>query len=68
MDDALSPITLVEWNRDADSWHALAPEEGLLDRRHETFRIPAARGGHVLAVRAVDDHHNRATAAVEEKP
>ena len=68
VDDALSPITLVEWNRDAVSWHALAPEDGLLDRRHETFRIPVERGSHVLAVRAVDDHHNRATAAVEEKP
>ncbi len=68
VDDALSPITLVEWNRDADRWHALAPEDGLLDRKHETFRIPFEHGNHVLAVRAVDDHHNRATAAVEEKP
>ena len=68
VDDALSPIELAEWNRDADRWHPLAPEDGLLDRRHETFRIPAERGRHVLAVRAVDDHHNRATAAVEETP
>lgn len=68
VDDALSSITRVEWNRDADTWHALAPEDGLLDRRHETFRIPVRSGTHVLAVRAVDDHHNRATTAVEEKP
>ncbi len=67
-DDALSPITRVEWNRDADAWHAASPEDGLLDRKHEVFRIPVQRGSHVLAVRAVDDHHNRATAAVEEKP
>ncbi len=68
VDDALSPIARAEWNRDAEEWHPLAPEDGLLDRKHETFRIPAAPGTHVLAVRAVDDHHNRATAAVEEKP
>lgn len=68
VDDALSPVTRVEWNRDADAWHAISPEDGLLDRKHATFRIPVQAGAHVLAVRAVDDHHNRATAAVEEKP
>jgi len=68
VDDVLSPVARAEWSRDADAWHPLAPEDGLLDRKHETFRIPAAAGVHVLAVRAVDDHHNRATAAVEEKP
>jgi hypothetical protein len=68
VDDALSPVTRVEWNRDADTWHAISPEDGLLDRKHETFRIPLEVGAHVLAVRAVDDHHNRATSAVEEKP
>ncbi|MCJ7442142.1 MAG: hypothetical protein MUO25_11265 [Thermoanaerobaculaceae bacterium] len=67
-DDALSPIVRVEWNRDADAWHPLAPEDGLLDRRHETFRVQVQAGQHVLAVRAMDDHHNRATVAVEEKP
>jgi len=68
VDDALSPVARVEWNRDAEEWEPLEPDDGLLDRRHETFRIPAKPGAHVLAVRAVDDHHNRATAAVEEKP
>ena len=68
VDDALSPIVRVEWNRDADVWHAMAPEDGLLDRKHETFRIPAQPGSHVVAVRAVDEHHNRAVAAVEERP
>jgi hypothetical protein len=67
VDDALSPIVRVEWNRDADSWHPLAPDDGLLDRPHETFRIPVESGPHTLAVRAIDDHYNRATAAVEEK-
>jgi hypothetical protein len=36
--------------------------------RPETFRIPAQAGTHVVAVRAVDEHHNRAIAAVEEQP
>jgi hypothetical protein len=58
----------VEWNRDADTWHTLSPEDGLLDRPHETFRIPVEAGEHLLAVRAADDHYNRATVAVEEKP
>jgi hypothetical protein len=68
VDDALSTVVRVEWNRDADAWHPLAPEDGLLDRRHETFRIPVQAGQHVLAVRAMDDHYNRTTVAAEEKP
>jgi hypothetical protein len=67
-EDALSPIVRVEWNRDAEAWHPLAPQDGLLDRRRETFRIPVHPGQHVLAVRAMDDHYNRSTVAVEEKP
>lgn len=68
VEDGLSPLTTVEWNRDADGWHAAEPVDGLLDSRRERFRIPAAAGRHLLSVRAVDDHHNRATAAREEKP
>ena len=68
VDDARSPIARVEWNRDADTWHPLAPDDGLLDRPHATFRIPARSGEHTLAVRAMDDHYNRTTVAVEEKP
>jgi hypothetical protein len=66
--DALSPVTRVEWNRDADIWHAVAPEDGTLGGRSQRCRIPVAVGRHVLAVRAVDDHHNRATVAIEEAP
>jgi hypothetical protein len=68
VEDGLSRVALVEWNRDADRWHALAPDDGLLDGRRETFEIPAAGGRHVLAVRATDEHHCRATVAVEEGP
>ncbi|MFZ5803934.1 MAG: hypothetical protein ACOY7U_03680 [Acidobacteriota bacterium] len=66
--DELSPITLAEYNRDAQSWLPLAPEDGLLDAPRELFRLPVAKGKHVLSVRVVDDHHNRRVVAVEEGP
>lgn len=64
--DALSPISRVEWNRDALRWEALEPTDGLLDGREERFRLPVQPGNHLLTIRAVDDHHNRAATAVEE--
>lgn len=66
-EDALSPITILEWNRDAKGWRQAISEDGLLDSRVETFRLPVAPGTHVLTVRAVDASHNRAVVAVEEK-
>ena len=68
VEDSLSPIAILEWSRDAETWVQLQPEDGMLDGRRETARIAARAGAHLLAVRAVDDHHNRATAALEEKP
>lgn len=68
VEDDASPLIRVEWNRNADRWQALHPEDGLLDSRREIFRIPIQRGSHVLAVRAVDAHYNRTTIAVEESP
>ena len=68
VEDALSPILKVEWNRDAERWHPLLPEDGMFDTRRETFRIPVEKGTHVLAIRAADDHYNGATAAVKEQP
>jgi hypothetical protein len=65
--DSLSPIVLAEWSRDGDEWNALAPTDGLLDGREETFEFPAASGRHMVVVRVVDRQHNRVTAgAVEE--
>ncbi len=65
--DNLSPIVRAEWSRDGDEWTALAPTDGLLDGREETFEFPAASGRHMVVVRVVDRQHNRATAgAVEE--
>jgi hypothetical protein len=67
-EDAGSPLAVLEWSRDAAAWTALPPDDGMLDGRTETARIAAAAGAHVVAVRAVDTHHNRATVALEEKP
>jgi hypothetical protein len=64
--DTLSPIARVEWNRDGQRWEPLQSADGLVDGRRERFRLPAEAGQHVLTVRAVDDHHNRAATAVEE--
>ena len=65
--DSLSPIVRAEWARDGDEWTALAPTDGLLDGREESFEFPAAPGRHMVVVRVVDRQHNRATAgAVEE--
>ncbi len=68
VDDRLSPLLTVEWNRDAAEWRQLAPEDGIMDDRHEVFRLPAESGAHTVSFRATDDHFNRATVAVEEGP
>ncbi len=66
--DAGSSIARAEWSRDGERWTGMAPEDGILDGGVERFRIPVAAGRHVLVVRVVDRHHNRATAgAVEEQ-
>lgn len=67
VEDALSPIAILEWNRDARGWQRATCEDGLLDSRREVVRLPAVGGTHVLTVRAVDDHHNSAAIAVEER-
>ncbi len=64
--DALSPLELAQWSRDGRRWHALAPADGILDQRHETFTFPAASGHHLIVVRIFDSHHNRAIASAVE--
>ncbi len=64
--DVLSPIVRAEWSRDGEGWTALAPADGLLDGREETFTFPAAAGRHMVVVRVVDRQHNRATAGATE--
>ncbi|MEW6336093.1 MAG: hypothetical protein AB1625_01715 [Acidobacteriota bacterium] len=68
VEDALSAVTRVEWNRDADRWIPLVAEDGALGGRKGMFTLESAAGRHLLAVRAVDAHHNRAIVAVEEQP
>ncbi len=65
--DASSPIASVEWSRDGDRWHHLAPEDGVLDGVEEAFNMPRESGGHLVVVRAMDRHHNRATEGVVEE-
>jgi hypothetical protein len=64
--DESSPIRQVEWSRDGDRWRRLAPEDGVLDGSDERFTIRRESGVHLVVVRAVDEHHNRATAGVVE--
>jgi sugar lactone lactonase YvrE len=67
VEDGGSAVSRVEWSRDGARWKELAPADGILDGQRESFSLPAASGRHVLAVRAVDRHHNRTTVgAVEE--
>ncbi len=64
--DAGSAVARAEWSRDGGRWTPLAPEDGILDGGVERFRVPAAEGRHVLVVRVMDRHHNRATAGAVE--
>lgn len=57
----------AEWSRDGDRWRALEPADGVLDGPEESFRFPAAEGRHLVVVRVVDRHHNRAVAGGEER-
>ncbi len=65
--DVSSPIVRVEWSRDGDRWHQLAPEDGVLDGVEEDFGLPRESGGHLVVVRAMDRQHNRVTEGVIEQ-
>jgi len=65
--DAGSAVQQVEYSRDGDRWHPLAPVDGVLDGPEERFRFPAEDGRHLVVVRAIDRHHNRSTASVVEE-
>jgi hypothetical protein len=60
-------LTSAEWSRDGERWRALAPADGVLDGPEESFRFPAAEGRHLVVVRVVDRHHNRAVTGGEER-
>ncbi len=61
------PLARAEWSRDGDRWQALEPADGVLDGPDESFRFQAAAGRHLVVVRVVDRHHNRATVGGEER-
>jgi hypothetical protein len=66
--DAASAVARVEWSRDGERWNQLAPTDGILDGKRETFSFPAEDDRGLIVVRAIDRHHNRATVgAVEER-
>lgn len=65
--DSGSAVAKVEWSRDGERWTELAPADGVLDGLRESFSLPAAEGRHLLVVRAIDLHHNRATEGVTEQ-
>ena len=57
----------VQWSRDGERWHALAPADGVLDGRQESFSFAAESGRHLVVVRGYDRQHNRAVAGVVEE-
>lgn len=65
--DESSPVARVEWSRDGDEWHHLAPSDGVLDGTVESFTMARSSGSHLVVVRAMDRHHNRATEGVVEQ-
>lgn len=65
--DASSPIERVEWSRDGDRWRRLAASDGVLDGADERFTFPRQSGSHLVVLRAMDRHHNRATEGVVEE-
>jgi hypothetical protein len=67
VEDDLSPVSRVEWNRDGERWQALAPADGILDGRRESFRFPVHSGRHLVVVRVTDEHHNRTTVGAAEE-
>ncbi len=64
--DSLSSVARAEWSRDGKGWHPLSPDDGLLDGREEHFGFPVATGSHLVVIRVIDSHHNRATAGAKE--
>jgi len=67
VEDGGSALSRVEWSRDGARWTELAPADGMLDGRRETFSLPASSGRHLMVVRAVDRHHNRTTVGAVEQ-
>ncbi len=61
-----SSLARVQFSRDGGPWKEILPTDGILDGPIEAFEIEAEEGPHLLVVRAIDRHHNRAVTGVEE--
>lgn len=61
-----SSLARIQMSRDGGSWRDLVPLDGLLDGRVERFSFEVEEGSHLIVIRAVDRHHNRAVAGDEE--
>lgn len=67
--DELSPLLDVAVSADAGEWRNLSPEDGLLDGRRETLRVPAPEGTRFLLLRVTDAAFNVVTFdLLAEKP
>jgi len=62
----VSSLARVQMSRDGGSWKEILPIDGLLDGSVERFEIEVEEGGHLVVIRAIDRHHNRAVVGVEE--
>jgi len=62
----LSSLARAQMSRDGGSWQDLLPVDGLLDGSVERFFVEAEEGEHLVVIRAIDRHHNRAVTGVEE--
>jgi len=65
--DAASPLKSCEYSIDAGPWTPLAPEDGIIDSRQESFLLrldPVPAGEHLLVIRVYDSAHNAGLARV----
>ncbi len=67
--DALSRLREVSISVGSGPWEPVAPEDGLVDSKNESFRIPLPElaPGTVVSVRVADEFGNRAYSWVEAK-
>ncbi len=65
--EAHGAISRAEWSRDGERWQNLVPSDGLVDGRQEQFRLAAVAGRHLVVVRVIDRHHNRAVLGLTEE-
>lgn len=64
--DAASPLAKAEYSIDAEKWIALDPIDGILDGKHEVFRLKQRESrGHFVMVRVLDSSFNVASVRVE---